>query len=257
MKSMTTFALLCGAGAVAAVASIVASSSATASPDAVTAASAMTSSVVGMESLAPATLCVTGFSKDACEGKVEPGEVLVASCDTQDCKTIQVYGAVYETTLKSSQGRCGGLTPIGCIDRCDQFRDGKLTLKFDYVLRNDSCCPYRGSWVGKWQFESETGAIYEGEAHGTLGVGTNRRTDCDPTDDGCERCLDVQLQNDAWLVGWEGSFRGRSLLSTSAGPQQLNFTMDGTWIAKNNGDQFIKAFKATNRFDGAVLTPCN
>lgn len=204
------------------------------------------------ESLAPG-LCVYNLSKNGCDGFVEPGHYEMLGCPGEDCRTIRVTDSVYKTTFKSSGLACG----IDCESSCDEFPDGELTLKFDYVLRADSCCPFRGSWDGEWELKLETGTVYYGTAHGTIGVGTNRESDCNLTSDACERCYDVQLQGNDWLVGVEGSFRGQETNSTSPIPDELNFTMDGTWLSKNDPDRpFGEPFRFFNRFDGAHLDYC-
>jgi len=199
--------------------------------------------------------CVTNFSKDGCEGVVEPGVYERLGCVGTDCKTIRVRDAVYVTDMKSSGLACSG-TP-GCLSRCDEFPDGRMTLKFDYILRADSCCPFRGSWVGKWEYRTNSGRVYAGEAHGTIGVGTNRESRCDVAGDKCEKCYDVQTQDNTWLVGIEGSFRGHPLLSPTAVRDELNFTMDGTWVVeRGTHNPFGDAFRVFNRFDGVFIDYC-
>ncbi len=210
----------------------------------------------GTESVAPTGACVTSFSKDGCEGLVEPGRYERLGCNTIDCKTIRVTSAVYVTDMRSSGLVCGGLG-AGCFGRCDEFRDGRLTLKFNYILRADSCCPFRGSWVGEWEYVTVGGAVYGGEAHGTIGAGTNRESRCDIAGDACEKCYDVQVQGNDWLVGFEGSFRGFELLGTSNVRDELNFTMDGTWVVDRTSNQpFGQPFKVFNRFEGVAIDYC-
>ncbi|MFG0314274.1 MAG: hypothetical protein ACF8LL_08825 [Phycisphaerales bacterium] len=198
-------------------------------------------------------LCIYNFSKNGCDGVVEPGHYEHIGCEGADCRTIRVTDAVYQTTMKTSGLSCG----LSCESRCDEVADGRLTLKFDYVLRADSCCPYRGSWNGEWEFVTFDGRVFKGEAHGTIGVGTNRESDCDIVGDKCERCYDVILQDNQWLVGIEGSFRGVGQNSTSPIPDELNFTMDGTWIGNSDSNTpFGEPFRVYNRFDGAFLDYC-
>lgn len=200
-----------------------------------------------------AGLCIKNFSKDDCDGFIEPGHYNIIGCADQECRTIKVTGAKYYATLKSSGLACG----LSCESKCDEFPDGRLTLKFDYVLRADSCCPYRGSWEGEWEYVTFSGRTYIGTAHGTIGVGTNRRSECNTTGDECERCYDVVQEGNVWLVGIEGSFRGKSLFSTSPQADELNFTSDGTWIVNADADRpFSDAFRVRNRFDGSFLNYC-
>ena len=211
--------------------------------------------VVETVAVAPPSFCIKNFSKDDCEGFVEPGTYETVGCDTtRDCKSIRVTGAVYKTELKTSGQACG----IQCESKCDEFPDGTLYLKFDYVLRADSCCPYRGSWVGKWEYKTVSGLVYGGEAHGTIGVGTNRKSECLATNDDCERCYDVINNGDQWLVGIEGSFRGQALNSPTRVVDELNFTCDGTWIENVfNSRPFSEPFRVRNRFDGAFVDYCS
>lgn len=205
------------------------------------------------ETAAPG-LCISNFSKNDCEGVVEPGFVeFLGGCSIQDCRAVRVTDAVYQTRLKSSGLSCGQ----SCESRCDEFPDGRLTLKFDYVVRTDTCCPYRGSWTGEWEFVTDAGRRYAGTAHGTIGVGTNRESDCLATHDACEPCSDVELQGSQWAIGIEGSFRGNPVFSTSPTPDELNFTADGTWLVSAvSNNPFNEAFRVYNRFDGAFLDYC-
>ncbi|MCC5822563.1 MAG: hypothetical protein LAT64_03185 [Phycisphaerales bacterium] len=205
------------------------------------------------DDLAAAPLCLTNFSKDDCQGVVEPGHYSVTGCDITGCRTIVVRGAVHEFRLDSSGLLCGGPTSP-CIQRCDEFPDGRMTLKFNYVLRADSCCPYRGSWEGEWRFVADTGAIFVGTAHGTIGVGTNRSSNCQAANDDCERCYDVSLVDGRYFIGVEGSFRGESLFTTIYGPNELNFTMDSHWIVKaDQPHPFRNAFRTLGRYDGVHI----
>lgn len=205
--------------------------------------------------VSPGAFCVGAFSKNDCSGYIEPGNYEALSCDTNDCKSIRVTDAVYKAELKKSGLPCGGTCADG---KCDEFRDGTLVLKFDYVLRADSCCPYRGSWAGRWEYTTVGGLVYAGEAHGTLGVGTNRDSECAVTHDACEKCYDVDLSSDIWLIGWEGSFRGVSQVSTGFFPNELNFTCDGTWLVDASPrDPFKYGIRTTNRLDGVSVNYCN
>ena len=207
------------------------------------------------ETLSPVP-CVNAFSKDDCEGFVEPGSYAVVGCNTLSCRTIVVKGAKYSASMKSSNQTCS-TGPFGCFGLCDEFPDGRLTLSFDFVLRADSCCPYRGSWQGRWQYVTDAGRTYSGTAHGTIGVGTNRKSACPPVKDACENCYDVQRNADGQLlVGFEGSFRG-SRLSPTFPADELNFTMDGTWLLSNRvAEPFANPFRVRNRFDGVSITYC-
>ncbi|MCC5822564.1 MAG: hypothetical protein LAT64_03190 [Phycisphaerales bacterium] len=194
-------------------------------------------------------LCLFGFSKDDCHGVVQPGEYKVSRCDLTGCQTIIVTGAVYETRFQSSGLPCG----VICETLCDEFPDGRFILKFDYVLRGDSCCPYRGSWHGEWSY-TVPGRVFEGRAHGTIGVGTNRASACPVTHDGCEPCYDVRLNDDGWYIGFEGSFRGTATSSVLPHQEDLHFTMDGTWIIDpTSARPFTAPFRVRNRFDGTHL----
>ena len=196
--------------------------------------------------------CLGAFSKDGCDGVVEPLSYDVVGCPDFPCRTIVVKEAVYTTSLKTSGLGCG----LICESACDEFPDARLKMVMAYVLRADSCCPYRGSWEGKWELTTVDGVVYTGSAHGTLGVGTNRKSQCPVVDDACENCYDVQLTPDAWFVGFEGSFRG-TRVSADLPADELNFTMDGTWIAAPDADQpFRLPARVSNRFDGVSITYC-
>ena len=271
MKRYATLGVFCGFATVASAWSIFAGSGAMSSAAlmaseaeasvsvveiaAETAVDSVLETVVEAAVLAPPSFCIKNFSKDDCNGFVEPGNYDTNGCDdVRDCKSIRVTGAVYKADLKSSGQACG----IQCESKCDEFPDGTLYLKFDYVLRADSCCPFRGSWVGKWEYKTERGLVYGGDAHGTIGVGTNRKSECLATDDDCERCYDVILDGSKWLVGIEGSFRGVALNSPTRVVDELNFTCDGTWIESvvSNAKPFSEPFRVLNRFDGAFVDYC-
>ena len=246
MKRIAAFVALCGACTISSAWSLTSSLSVH--------RFALASANEAAESVAAAPgLCIYNFSKNGCDGIVEAGHYEHIGCDGADCRTIRVTDAVYKTRMKSSGLDCG----LTCSSRCDELPDGDLTLKFDYVLRADSCCPFRGSWNGEWKYVTDSGEVFFGEAHGTIGVGTNRKSDCDVVGDDCERCYDVILQDNQWLVGIEGSFRGTAINSTDPIADELNFTMDGTWIEKVDTDRpFGEKFRVLNRFDGAFLDYC-
>lgn len=245
MKRFITTAAICGFGSAASAFGLFGSAGAMASAAAV--------GTEASNAAAPGA-CIYNFSKDGCEGFVEPGRYERFGCEGQDCKTIRVTKAVYVTDMKSSGLACSGGS---CLSRCDEFPDGQMTLKFEFMARADSCCPFRGSWSGEWEYVTVDGRIYTGEAHGTIGVGTNRESRCDIVGDACERCYDVQTTDSRWLVGVEGSYRGYLVNGTGAVADELNFTMDGTWVVKRDGsDPFSKPFKVLNRFDGAVIDYC-
>lgn len=197
--------------------------------------------------------CVGNFSKDDCGGEIHPGSIKYYGCPTTDCRTITMRDAVYVTTLTSSGGLCG----IDCLARCDDHgdgTDGTLTLKFDYTLRADSCCPYRGFWEGEWEYATNDGRVFAGTAHGTLGVGTNRAAACFDADDACERCYDVQFTGEYWFIAMEGSYTGRDDRGN-----ELRFTTDSTWFVKEGGagGVFEDVFRVQGRNDGAFMLRCN
>ncbi len=201
------------------------------------------------DDVADTALCIYNFSKDDCGGVVEPGRYKASQCPTTGCRTIVVRGAVYEASLRSSNLGCG----TGCESRCDEFPDGKLVLTMNYVLRADSCCPYRGSWDGQWTYTVQ-GRVFSGRAHGTIGVGTNRVSNCNADHDNCEPCYDVRMADGSWHIGFEGSFQGSATSSVLPYQEDLHFTMDGTWIVNASTlDPFRQAFRVLNRFDGSNL----
>jgi hypothetical protein len=198
-------------------------------------------------------VCIYNFSKDDCGGVVEPGRYSVVQCPNTGCRTVIVRGAVYKTDLRSSGLACG----IVCETLCDGFPDGTLTLTMNYMIRADSCCPHRGSWEGSWTY-AVPGRVFTGRAHGTIGVGTNRASDCIDDHDNCEPCHDVRLADGAWYIGFEGSFQGSATTSVLPYAEDLNFTMDGTWIVGAGAEPFREAFRVYNRFDGAnIRWSCN
>lgn len=198
-------------------------------------------------------LCVYNFSKDGCDGLVKPGELEVLGGCSADCRTYRVTGAEYTTSLKTSGLGCG----IPCESRCDEFEDGFLTVKLNYVITPNTCCPYRGSWTGDWTLRTSSGRVFVGTAHGTIGVGTNRESDCPVTDDACEKCADVEFTGDAWLIGLEGSFRGYEANTPTITRDELNFTTDATWkVGSQSVNPFAFPFDSYARFDGAYLDFC-
>lgn len=243
MKRIATLLVLCGAGTTASAWGFLGGIAAIAAG-------------TERESAANAApgICVRAFSKDGCDGVIEPGHYEVLGCNTADCRTIRVTDAVYATRMNSSNLTCGGTCDSA---KCDEFRDGDFIMKIDYVLRADSCCPYRGSWTGEWEFVTDAGLTYKGTAHGTIGIGTNRDSACLTNNDACEKCYDVELLDTGWLIGFEGSFRGVSAVSPTINPNELNFTMDGTWLVSPDArEPFRNPFRVYSRFDGASVEYC-
>jgi hypothetical protein len=258
MKRMAmTAMLLCSAGSVATAGTALAGFG-LAALDAAAALDAQQAVAIGFHEAddrgtnpgADYPVCLTGLSKDDCDGLVYPGRYSTTVCQTSACRTVTVTDAVYVARMRSSGEGCG----LICETRCDEFPDGELRLRFDYHVRMDSCCPYRGKWSGEWTYVTTAGRTYSGKAHGTIGAGTNRRSGCDLVHDTCERCSDVEYQNGSILMGFEGAFQGWAVFSTLPTPEELDFTMDGTWIIDpNTARPFTTEFKVKNRFEGTHL----
>lgn len=253
MHRLTAIATVCGLGAAALAFPVWSGMLGQASPASSSTDIAIDHAEYPDEGIAALRGCVANFSKDDCGGVIHPGDMKIYGCPGTDCKTMTMQQSVYRTRLRTSGGVCG----ISCLARCDDFgpeTDGTLILKFDYTLRFDSCCPYRGFWDGYWEYVTDDGRLFKGTAHGTLGVGTNRASACFDTGDACERCYDVVFTGNQWQIAMEGSFQGRD----SSG-NLLQFTTDSTWTVKHDGTGgvFDQDFRVLGRYDGAFLLRCN
>lgn len=197
--------------------------------------------------------CLGAFSKDSCEGVLTPTAYEQTFCPVLNCATAVAKEAVYTATLFSSGQDCG----LVCPGECDEFPDGELTVNLSFAMRLNSCCPSRGYWVGAWEYATVDGRLFRGEAHGTVGVGTNRPFACPVVDDFCEECADFQQVGLDEVYGFEGSFRGFEVVSPGVRPDELHFTMDGSWIVPPFfPEPFNGSMPVVNRFDGVSVTYC-
>lgn len=206
--------------------------------------------------------CIKAFSKDLCD-KVVPGGVRYGTCfdaNGNPCRSIWLQNATWKGKAASHDGICfHGCDFAICIGRCDEVKDGELTLTFDAVIRDDAgdCCNYFGCWAGTWELVTEDGRFYFGTANGTIGRGSNREISCDLDGEACETCHEAEWRADldGWLIAFEGSFNGQDELG-----RLLCFTADGDWLVKgtcDGGPEFTNdGFKAEAALEGARLDPC-
>lgn len=200
--------------------------------------------------------CVDPFSKDSCNGVLAPVTYEQTNCAELGCTAVVVKEATYTATLQSSGLQC----IQGCLDECDEFPDGELTVSMSFVMSTGGgCCPSRGFWTGSWEYNAVDGRIFQGDARGTVGVGTNRSSACLAAPDDCEQCAD--FRTDATGIfeyyGFEGAFGGQSINVPGPQPQELHFTMDGAWqVPAFFPEPFRGSMTVFNRFDGVFVSYC-
>lgn len=188
-----------------------------------------------------ADVCVDAFSKDICEGALEPVDVVVGGCPSSTdpgCRTAVVdavwnFGLVRNEQLCSSDGRCDEAVR----------KDGRLTARINYTMRFNDPCPYRACFTGTWTLQCDDGSIYQGEVSGTMGVGSHRPSACDFGGRDCERCVDVeQITHTSWRIGTEATFVGRRVNSTSVQRDEICFSLSGDFIAPSSDDGVVNPY---------------
>jgi hypothetical protein len=219
---------------------------------------------LAIESVFPQSLmpidCLNAWSKDMCSGFMHPGNAVFAACPFPPtaCRTITVTDATAVIPLLRNETLCAH------DGKCDESpqTDGTLKMSTNYELRGNDPCKFRGTWVGKWEITTVTGAIFQGDAMGTLGVGTNRKFQCPQTqNDFCEKCLDVEFIptpiGGLWRIGWEGAFQGKRIDNPNG--ERLSFTINADWYLDgdiNGPFDFSGNFRIYGAADGVHIVPC-
>lgn len=213
--------------------------------------------------------CVRGFSKDACAGDFGGGSGVRTDCPISSvpCETLTVTGQKWTFDLRANQETCTATTPVEI--RCDEVKDGRFEAKVDYVLRLNDPCKYRGCLSGEGVFYSDSGAVFAGRIHGTMGVGTDRKPRCPVVfppqppilPNGCERCWDVELQTGSltqmWRVGVDASFCGVRIDADTG--EELCLTISGDFYARGDGHgifDLVNGWKYYGNADGVYTFLC-
>lgn len=200
--------------------------------------------------------CLNAWSKDFCDGFMHPGDLVLAACPLPPCRTATVTNATWVVPVIRNLQLCA---PDGKCDESPQT-DGTLKMTTNYELRLNDPCPFRGCWSGKWELHTVTGAVFQGDAMGTLGVGTNRKFTCPVhRTQFCERCLDVEFIADAglWRIAYEGAFQGKRVDAETG--ERLCFTVNGDWYLEGDANgpfDFSGNFKTYGTADGIHAVPC-
>lgn len=204
--------------------------------------------------------CLRAWSKDLCDGFMYPGNEVFGSCPfpPMPCKTVTVTDATLVISVKRNETLCAA------DGKCDESpeTDGRLKMTTNYEIRLQKPCPFRGCWDGKWELQTVSGAVFQGEAMGTLGVGTHRDFACPEHRTGiCEKCLDVQFIptpiGGLWRIGWEGAFSGKRVDFPNG--ERLCFTVSGDWYLAgdfNSPFDFNGNFRVFAAADGVHAVPC-
>jgi len=202
--------------------------------------------------------CLNAFSKDLCEGFMHPGNIVYLACPfpPNPCRTITVTDATAVIPFLRNETLCA------FNGKCDETpqTDGTLKMSTNYEIRANEPCQFRGTWTGKWELHTVTGAVYAGDAMGTLGVGTNRKFQCPLwQDDFCEKCLDVEFRPDfgLWRIGWEGAFQGKRIDDPNG--ERISFTINADWYLEGDANgpyDFSGNFKIYGAADGVHIVPC-
>ncbi len=207
--------------------------------------------------------CLRAFSKDYCDSFMDRGEATIAGCPflPTPCTTVTVANATMVLPLQRNQQLCGSSFVAGKCDESPQT-DGTLKASMRYEVRLNDPCPFRGCWSAKWELGTVTGARYEGEAMGTIGVGTNRPFTCpEHRTSFCEKCLDVQFIptpiGGLWRIGFEGAFQGKR--TDVPNGERLCFTVNADWYLEGDSSgpfDWSGDFKIKGTADGIHAVPC-
>jgi hypothetical protein len=218
-------------------------------------------------------LCVFGWSKDICEGKLGGDQIKEYSCfriingSLVECKTVEVNNATLKFTVSSSGGTCGNAAEVKC-DETEKL-DGTIYITGDFIFRKHDECPFRGCWRGEWKLVVDNVTIGSGEGHGTLGTGSHRAPTCiGPANQfcspDCEKCADVQFIPSSdppfqgtWFVGLEGCLDG----FIDQGPfksSEVCVVISGTLRTPGSaGEPFdFASWEFCGASDGTVLAKC-
>lgn len=205
--------------------------------------------------------CVESFSKDLCEGRLEPGEMVSGGCEETGCKTVYMHGAGWKFILRHNEQLCSAFDPT--IGRCDEAfgKDGTIEARVNYTMRYHAPCRFRAGFEGKWTLFAVDGTLYTGTVTGTMGVGSHRQSVCEFGARNCERCLDVTFDpnNGVWRIAVEAAFRGDMQTALPVEPpNQLFFTLSGDFLAPGdaNGPFDNAEWKFAGTADGVHLERC-
>jgi hypothetical protein len=219
-------------------------------------------------------VCIDGFSKNLCQGRLSNGVWTEVTCTKPDgtvCRTLIGEGATLAVSVRSNPDVCDPTAPAG---RCDETPDleGPLMAVLNFRLRRDAPCPVRGCWEGRfhWSHSALDVIIARGSTQGTLGVGSHRSALC-INDDGtaeqcgpeCENCYAAYFDatTGLWRIHVEGSLRGRVL----AGPHRncrICVTLQGEFEAPGGPDgpqppaSGTPGWRFCGTMDGVLECPC-
>lgn len=224
-------------------------------------------------------ICVRGFSKDACNGRVDFNDstiVTYTGCNATPslpgCRTVSVRSASLFSGIRPSIGSCSNAVDVACDEFCDI---GSMSgrFEFDLDITNDGC-PYRGCWRAKDLTFSGTSlpvVVISGSAMGTLGTGSHRvgcqisptHQRCDLDD--CENCRDVEFIPDpddptrgTWRIGLEGMITGRVESCPQRGGEVCVMIQGDLFIAGTSSGigNLWDGFDFCGTLDGVTVTTC-
>ncbi|HLO41588.1 MAG TPA: hypothetical protein VK176_11240 [Phycisphaerales bacterium] len=211
--------------------------------------------------------CLTGISKDACEGFFGGGFGYIADCATlpYKCSTLEAYDVNWSFKHKSSGLRCRDMTD-GKVGVCDENekKSGKFDARVNYELRQQGPCRYRGHLNGQATWYGEDGSVYQGQIVGVIGTGAERYPNCTgitPEKD-CENCLEVTFDESSdpgiWNIGVEAIFTGTRVDNPNG--ETMTVDIQGWFRAKGDKtgpfDPINNGFVFEGTADGVLSTPC-
>ncbi len=205
-------------------------------------------------SVFPTPACLYGISKDLCDGLLQPNPRIIQSCDQFGCRTLSGVNETLGASVSINPDLCTGPTSP-TAGHCDQIQlNGGLRLYgFNFDLKINDPCKYRGCWTSKFRIDYEDGTVVSGTASGTLGVGTHRQTcsTADPCGEDCESCQDTGFDPNTgmWNIGLEGCLNGAYLGMNCA---TVCMTISGDLTAAGNNIGITDIETATFRFCGAL-----
>lgn len=216
---------------------------------------------------APQAICVQGFSKDYCNGQMQPGFLDPIACPSPtpegSCRTLTIKQATFGISVVSNTAPCGATSHT----KCDESLNGRLKVASNFIIRLQENCPYRGCWDGTAaEFTFADNSVYRGVLLGTIGVGTHRPMTglqicaaIPPSDRTCERCYDVSFDGNTsqWRIGYEATFHGTRADADTG--QELCFSLSGDFLitgTATTGPDFSTVWRAVGTADGIHFTFC-
>jgi hypothetical protein len=211
--------------------------------------------------------CLTGISKDACEGFFGGGFGYTADCATlpYKCSTLEAYDVNWSFKHVSSGLRCRDMTN-GKIGVCDENekKSGKFDARVNYELRQQGPCRYRGHLNGQATWYGEDGSVYQGQIVGVIGTGAERQPACNSIghEKDCENCLEVTFDESTdpgtWTLGVEAIFTGQRVDVYTG--ETMTVDIQGNFRAKGDKtgpfDPIGSGFVFEGTADGVLSTPC-